>query len=226
MNSSKPFNLIVPAAADAKGSGSLPAVFRLDADGVMLCVRAIQGLNLDVFDRISFVVLRKHVEDFDIDTMLRLQFKRLGLHKANIVVLAESTDCQPATVRRAIEQLGIDGPFFVKDADSYFQADVYAENSVAVYPLEELEIVDPRNKSYVSVADMQYVTNIIEKKVVSNLFSAGGYGFVDVETFNRVFDRYISLGPVYLSHLIYALLLEGESFHPIKVSDYQDLLLN
>ena len=36
------------------------------------------------------------------------------------------------------------------------------ENGVAIYPIEELEMLDPRDKSYVAVDDMYYITNIIE----------------------------------------------------------------
>lgn len=87
---------------------------------------------------------------------------------------------------------------------------------------EELELVDPRHKSYVAVDDMQHVTNIIEKRVVSHLFNAGGYCFEDVAKFLKVYDKYASLGHVYLSHLIYAMLLDGDLFRPIQVKEYND----
>ena len=121
-----------------------------------------------------------------------------------------------------IETEYLPGAIFVKDADCFFRAEVYPENGVAVYPLEQLELVDPRHKSYVAVDDLQHVTNIIEKRVVSHLFNAGGYCFEDVETFLKAYEKYASLGPIYLSHLIYAMLLDGEFFRPIQVKEYND----
>ena len=93
---------------------------------------------------------------------------------------------------------------------------------MAVYPLEKLELVDPRHKSYVAVDDMQHITNIIEKKVVSHLFNAGGYCFEDVKDFLDAYNAYSHLGKIYLSHIIYGMLLSGNLFRPITVSDYTD----
>ena len=224
MNSSKNFNLIVPAAADkAVYAERMPSVFMMDSEGVMRCVRSILGLNLDIFDHIYFTILRKHAERYDIDTLLSLQFKRLDLEKkVTIVILDEPTDTQAETIVRTIEREDINGAIFIKDADSYFKAEIYPENGVSVYPLEALELVDPRHKSSVAVDDMQHITNIIEKRIVSNLFNAGGYCFENVDDFLSIYTRLAGLGNIYLSHLIYALLLDGHLFRPVRVSDYQD----
>ena len=185
-------------------------------------MKSILGLNLDIFDSIYFTILRKHAERYDLDVLLELQLRRLGLDKAKIVILDEPTSTQAETVAKTIEQEEIEGSIFIKDADSYFNAEIYPENGVAVYPLEKLKLVDPRNKSYVSVDDMQHITNIIEKRVVSNLFSVGGYCFENVNDFLEVYRQHKDLGQIYLSHLIYSMLLNGNLFRPIRVSAYND----
>lgn len=223
MNNSKPFSLIVPAAADkAEYADRLPYLFTTDEEGVMLCVKCILGLNLEDFSDIYFTILRKHAEAFDVDKILGLQLRRLGLSKAKIVILDHATDTQAQTIARTIEKGQIAGPLFVKDADSYFQAEIYPENGVAVYPLEELEMVDPRNKSYVAVDDGRHITNIIEKRIVSHLFNAGGYCFEDADEYLSYCRRLQPLGNIYLSHLVYSMLLAGSTFRPIDVSDYRD----
>lgn len=223
MSSSKNFSLIVPAAADKPEYDSmLPRIFSPDREGVMICVKSVLGLNLEAFGRIYFTILRKHAERYDADVLLNLQLRRLGLSKAKIVILDSPTMTQAETVAETIRLEAIDGSIFVKDADSSFKAEILQENGVAVFPLEKLELVDPRNKSYVSVDDMQHITNIIEKRVVSNLFNVGGYCFENVEDFLEAYNRYKSLGHIYLSHLIYSMLLEGHIFRPIKVTEYND----
>ncbi len=223
MSSSKNFSLIVPAASDKQSmGGKMPHIFAPDCNGVMLCVKSVLGLNLDAFDAIYFTILRKHARAFDADTMLQLQFRRFGLDNAHIVILEEATATQAETIARTIEQENISGAVFIKDADSYFIAEVFPENGVAVFPLESLDLVDPRNKSYVAVDDMHHVTNIIEKKVVSNLFNAGGYCFEDAAHFLQVYNAHKDLGSIYLSHLIYSMLLDRDVFHPIQVAQYQD----
>lgn len=222
-SSNNRFSLIVPAAADkADDNGQMPSIFSLDSDGWMLCVKAIMGLNLNAFDSICFTVLQKHAQAYDLEAMIAMQCRRAGLQNAKIAILDEPTATQAETIATTIQKEQISGAIFIKDADGYFKAEVYPENGVAVYPLEQLELVDPRHKSYVAVDDMQHVTNIIEKRVVSNLFNAGGYCFEDAADFLAAYARHKSLGHIYLSHLIYSMLLDGHTFRPIKVTEYSD----
>lgn len=223
MSNSKNFSLIIPAAADKpEFENLLPRIFSPDKEGAMVCVKSILGLNLEDFDNIYFTILRKHADRYDVDVLLDLQLRRLGLDKAKIVILEERTSTQAETVVKTIEQEKLGGSIFIKDADSYFKAEIFPENGVAVYPLEKLELVDPRNKSYVSVDDMQHITNIIEKRVVSNLFNVGGYCFENINDFLEVYRQHKDLGSIYLSHLIYSMLLNGNIFRPIHVIDYND----
>lgn len=217
------FTLIVPAAALPKeGQYEMPRIFMPDHEGIMHCVKAILGLNPENFSDIIFTVLKAHAEKFDIDKLLELQFKRLGLKKARIFILDNPTKTQAETLYKTIKENKISGPVFFKDADSYFEAEVYPENGVAVCPLESLPLVDPRNKSYVAVDDMQHITNIIEKRIVSNLFNAGGYCFYETEDFLKAYEEYSPLGHIYLSHLIYGMLLNGNTFRPIHINKYED----
>ena len=80
------------------------------------------GLNLESFDNIYFTILRKHAERYDVDVLLSLQLRRLGLNKAKIVILDEPTFTQAETVAKTVEQEKIEGSIFIKDADSYFNA--------------------------------------------------------------------------------------------------------
>ena len=127
------FSLIVPVAADTKSSDQrIPLVFTPGTDGTLLCIKAILGLNLEVFDDIYFTILRKHAEKYDVDSLLKLQFRRLGLDKAKIIILDNPTSTQAETVAQTINRAGIEGSIFIKDADVYFEAEVYPENGVAV----------------------------------------------------------------------------------------------
>jgi len=223
----KPFNqrhsLLVPVAADKpEYANGLPYVFGLDKDGVIICIKSIMGLELDTFDNIYFTVLRKHDERFFIVDSLNLQFKRLGIKNAKVVVLDEPTQDQAETIFRTIEQEHIEGSLFIKDADCFFRTELSDNNSVAIFPIEELEVLAPKDKSYVAVDDMYYLTNIIEKSVVGHYISAGGYSIKRAETFLRYYHQLRGYGRVYLSHIIYAMLLDKKTFRPMMVEDYKD----
>ena len=219
-------SLIVPAAADnATQPDAMPYVFSLDRSGIMLCIRSIQGLNLDTFDNIYFTILRKHAQLFYLDELFKLQFKRLGMKNAHLVILEQPTLSQVDTIQQTLLQEDIRGSFFIKDADGYFTGEVLRENGIAVLPLENLEMVDPRHKSYVSLDDMYYVTNIIEKRIVSHYFNVGGICIENANLFHR-YHRHlqqISNGErICMSHMVYAMLLDKLKFRPIMADHYID----
>ena len=215
--------LIVPIAASHADIHKLPQPFRFDDEGTMFCVKAITGLPLSEIKDIYFVILREHEERFMLSEQLSMQFRKHRLTNAHVTILDQPTTSQAETVAQAIRLNDIKGIVFIKDADCYFTTDeILPQNGVAIYALENLPLVDPQHKSYVAVDDMFYVTNIIEKRVVSHFFSAGGYCFEDAQEFCRYYDRLRDYSPLYLSHIIYAMLLDKKIFRPIQIDDYQD----
>lgn len=222
------FTLIVPIAGDnPEYNQRMPLAFTQDDKGIMYCVRSILGLPLDVFSQIYFVILKKHDEHYSLRERIEIQFKINNLPKANVLVLDAPTLNQPHTVHEAIVKAGISGSIFVKDPDGFFVAEeIFQQNGVAIFPLEELSLVDPQHKSYVTVDDMNYITNIIERRVVSNKFNAGGYCFEWADEYCRYYERLKNYGKLYLSHIIYAMLLDKISFRPIDIKNYQDWSIN
>ncbi len=134
----------------------------------------------------------------------------------------EPTSCQPETVYQTIKQKDIAGSIFIKDGDGYFTCDFTQQNGIVIYPLDELESVNPHNKSYVAVDDQYYITNIIEKKIISRYFNAGGYLFESAEKYCQYYEQLKDYGKIYLSHVVYAMLLNGQSFRPFTCSNYED----
>lgn len=216
-------SLIVPIAADkAEYAKTLPYVFNFADDGVSLCVKSVQGLDMEKFEHIYFVILSKFDAQYNLAELLQMQFRKLGMDKAKVIVLSRPTSSQAETVYQCIKAENIDGGIFVKDADSFFTCDFTANNGIAIFPLDQLDFVNPHNKSYVDVDDQFYITNIIEQKIISRYFNAGGYLFEDVNVFCEYFERLKHYQPLYMSHIVYAMLLDNISFRPFNVSNYQD----
>lgn len=216
-------SLIVPIADDKpEYEHKLPYVFNFADDGVLLCIKAIQGLDLSKFDKIYFVILQKLDEKYGLSELLQMQFRKLGLINAVVSILKESTSSQVETVYNCIQKEKIQGGIFVKDADGYFKCDFTITNGIAVYPLDKLDMVNPHNKSYVALDDQFYITNIIEKKIISRYFNAGGYLFEDSKAFCMYYENLNGANRLYMSHIVYAMLLDNVSFRPFNVSDYQD----
>ena len=154
---------------------------------------------------------------------MSLQFKRQKINNAKVVILPSATRSQAETVFETIRIERISGSIFIKDADGYFSCDVEPANGVAIFPLEKMSLVNPQNKSFVAVDDMFYVTNVIEKKVVSHYFNAGASCFEHAEDFCRYFELLSQYGDkLYISHIIYAMLLDKLTFRPLPVTDFYD----
>lgn len=220
----KQCSLIVPIAADKPEYEShIPYVFRMDDSGTMYCLKAILGLELSAFEHIYITILKKHDVQYGVAGMLKLQIERLKLRNVDICILEQPTRNQAETIYQTIKQEGISGAIYIKDSDGYFKSEVVVQNGVAVCPIEKLPVLNPQHKSYVNVDNLFYITNIIEKRVVSHLINAGGYCFENAEQFCSYYERISKMNEkLYLSHVVYAMLLDKIDFRPTIVSDFED----
>ena len=118
----------------------------------------------------------------------------------------------------------ISGPIFIKDCDNIFTLKYQGNNSVAVIDLNDIDFIDAKNKSYVEVDKLYHIKNIVEKNVISNLFCCGGYGFEDSSKFIQYFKdiKTNTEGEIYISHVIYSMLIDGEVFKAEKAKNYED----
>ena len=216
-------SLIMPIAANKPEYATrIPRVFLIAEDGVMHCIRALKSLDLSKFDHIYITILRHLDQQYALTERLQLQFRINGITNAEIVVLDEPTRSEPETIYQTILQKHIQGSIFIKDADCSFTGEDTTGNAIVIHPLEQLDWVNPKNKSYVSVDDMYYITNIIEKRIVSHYFTAGGYSFESAATYCHYYERLQEQQGLYLSHIIYSMLLEGHTFRPVLTKEYED----
>lgn len=234
-NMEEKFSLIVPMINTSKKyENSVPIEFQYDNEsGKINCIKSIEGLHLnylDTFNRIYFVILDKHEKQYHVSEKIMLSIKNSMLKGIECVFtfLECPTSSQAETIYTEIKKYNITGPIFIKDADNMciLNSDI-KNNSVLVYPLENTPIVDPQHKSYVAVDDQNFVVNIIEKKVVSNLFNCGGYSFSSaldfVEAYEAVQMFEDMLSHMYISHIIYWLILNKKlKFRPIEAIGYED----
>lgn len=217
-------NLIIPLASDkTEYEQYVPEWLDMHPEGNLMLYECIRGLPLSEFEHIYFVILAKHDRKFNASITIESQFRKAGQHgKVDVICLDEPTRNQPETVAHAIEAAKISGSVFIKDGDNYFECSPLPENQVAIFPLDALKRVNPANKSYIMLDENQYVTNIIEKIIISRFFCAGGYGFEDSDLFAAYFKRLSHYERLYISHIIYAMLLDGHVFRPMNVKNYID----
>ena len=226
------FNLMVPMVTNQlKG---FPIEYQYNNEGVMKCVEAISGLPLKQFTDIYFIISKQADIEWHLETKIRWDLCRL-LHKDKLdsntnikfIKLENQTKSQVETIYNAIIQSHIEGSIFIKDADNSFTLNkIPFCNSVCIYSIEDCKVFEPQHKSYVSIDDNMLITNIIEKRVVSKYFNCGGYSFKDANCFIEAYDHFKDYDHVYLSHLIYYLMLVKKIlFTPEIATNYNDFTL-
>jgi hypothetical protein len=217
--------IIVPCAGRSSRFPNMPPKWMLpDHDGLPMVVKAVEGLRVSKDDLI-ITVLREHEERFNAIDGLRRVFGG----PLQCVVLGKPTASQSETVIETIRKTGLDEPFMVKDSDNYFELGTLSEgyNYVSVASLNDFDQINPRNKSYVQVDHEDIIVNFREKRVISDLFSVGGYFFVSPGEFVAAYDELsngtrITGGELYLSEVIAFMILNGHTFKARRVERYQD----
>ena len=217
-------NLIVPMAGrSSRFPGVKPKWMLTHPNGKFMAVEAIQGFELDLFEKIYFVYLAEHEEQHQFKKGFLEELEDCGLHnKAELVELEKPTRDQPETVCKAIRMKNIKGPILIKDSDNRFNFEARQGNYVCYFDLNEAGLIKPKNKSYILTDDFNRIINIIEKKVISPYFCVGGYSFESAGLFCDSLSRLNSGQARYISNVIYQCLLEGISFEALPVRDYND----
>jgi hypothetical protein len=185
------------------------------------------GMNLNFFDNIVFACLSDHERKYGFTDGLKRELDKNGIgDKSKVLHIDRQTSSQSETVAVVIEKISLDGFIMIKDSDSFFRLDIDSENNqVAYFDLQQTNRVNPGSKSYIQMDSNGILTNIVEKKVASALFSVGGYGFEKASEFYKNYKKISSENQekeVYVSHIIFEMILSGCVFNGVKISEYKD----
>jgi len=217
-------NLIIPIAGRSSRFPNMNPKWSLTHPrGDMMVIEAIKGLNLQDVSKIVFIGLQEQDVRLHLVEALSIQLEALGLkEKTEFVLLEESTRNQPETIAQGLRKANVTGPIYIKDSDNHFRDVCKPVNAIAGFDLHSLEKVNARSKSYYEVNADGYITNIVEKRIVSNRFCAGGYSFASAEEFLKYYDRLSADDDLYISHIVFSMILDGVMFTQQLVEDYLD----
>lgn len=216
-------SLILPAAGfSTRYPNVRPKWMLTHPFGSLMLLESISGLEMKNVGSIYVTILQHHVDKYDCIRGIQKGFRQAGLiDKLELLVLPEPTRHQPQTVAETIERKKITGPIFIKDTDNYFVSPINGGNFVSVFSLESMELVNAANKSYAQTNE-GFITNIIEKRVISPLFCCGGYGFADAAEFMKHYEV-LKDKDTYISHIIYKMMLDEDiPFRAVQATEYED----
>jgi hypothetical protein len=215
--------LILPVAGkSSRFPGMRPKWLLTMPDGCLMFEKALSQFDLTQFERVVLVCLKEHLDNYISEVKLRNILQTICPNKIDICILNQPTSSQSQSVVMAIKNNNIVGSIYIKDCDNTFLASYNGGNEIAVFHLSDIGLVDAKNKSYVSVDSLGNVLNIVEKQVISNSFCCGGYGFNSAEMFIKSYDSIHQSGEIYISHVIFKMILDGDRFSIHQASNYID----
>ena len=211
--------LILPIAGESSRYAGMPPKWSIrHPNGLSMLTESIRGINPGSFDRVVIMCLEEHLNDaVSIVGEIQAEYGVV----VNIASTKKSSS-QVETVALAIEYAKITGSIFIKDCDGYFRiTKELKENGVCYMPLEHAGKINAGNKSYIKIGVHNTIGNIAEKKIISDKFCVGGYFFKDAKKFLGYYTLNKTSG-LYISHIIYAMLLNEERFEAIPAFDFED----
>ncbi len=222
-------NLILPIAGrSARFPGMRPKFMLTQPNGKFMLTESIRGLDPQSFDSIVIIALQEHEDEYHFkEGLLKELCDEYDLVKDRIklVLLKDETASQPETVYEGVKQAKVSGGILIKDCDNYFELDLDGKpkhNFVAVVDLHDLDQVNAGNKSYVKIGENKAIVNIVEKKVIGHLFCCGAYYFKEAKEFMSYFEKLKDHKSLYVSHIIYQMILDKHLFFTETAAGYVD----
>lgn len=194
-------------------------------DNLSMVVSSIKGLPLGKFKDIYVVILDEHDNQFNAIEQLEVDFKKINLKDTKLHITAiEKSNSAADTISQCINLNNIKKDIYIKDCDDYFTIEDIQPNEVCTISLHDCGKIHAANKSYVSKNHSDLISTIVEKQVISPYFCCGLYSFGDSELFIRAYNHLLQFSndeEIYISHIIYKLILDGEKF---KIRDANNFI--
>lgn len=193
-------------------------------DNLSMVVSSIKGLPMGRFEKIYVVVREEHENKFNASEKILSDFEKIGVDFAEVTIIGNS-DSASDTVSQCIELNKIKKDIYIKDCDDYFEIDDVQPNEVCTISLHDCGKIHAANKSYVSINHNDLISTIVEKQVISPYFCCGLYSFGDASLFigaRNALRQFSNDNEIYISHIIYQLILEGEKFKIRRGKEFID----
>ena len=219
-------NLILPVAGKSSRYPNMrPKWLITMPDGKLMIEKSISKFNLKIFDKIYVIALSEHLKKYVNKKNLIHSLKKNISSKIYLVELKRPTSCQAETVNLAIQKAKIKGGIVIKDCDNIFKSkfDKKPSNKIMVLNLNSADLIEAKTKSYVTFDKLKKIQNIVEKKVISDFFCCGAYSFKSSLDFLRYSKKLLLKSKdVYISHVIYEMILNKHIFRSQEVEEYID----
>lgn len=199
-----------------------PKYLLTDYSGEMMLKKAAK--NFIGHYNITVILLQEHVEKFDALRKVSEAFDG----KVRVVVLEHPTSGPADTVYQGLKNTNInpETTILIKDCDGFYDGPVVEGNVVYVSKLSDNpNIRNAPAKSYTIANEQGVISTVVEKKIVSNHFCAGGYQFERAGDFMSTFEElwHKLHSETFVSNIIDKMIADGKVFGESYVSNFIDV---
>jgi len=193
-------------------------------EGELALARAAASVPGPDHGRVIVAVRAEHETGYRASGLLRRVFGPA----VEVLVLDRDTRGPADTVAEMLRRAGVDGPFAVKDADSFFDpAPLPAGGFVALSDVRRSpHMTNVGAKSFAVINENGLVVEMVEKSLASNFVSVGLYGFADAAAYLDHFDD-LAGGEggqeIFVSHVMNRAIAAGAVVAPLIVSGLIDV---
>ncbi len=203
----------------------------IELEGVPFFKRAADSIISRVkYERLVFVVLKEHVDRYDIDKEIKKYYK-----DAKIIVLPKILPGALMTAMEGAKAIHNEYPVIFMDCDllftsealyEYYLSDDYDSAGTLLTFKSDLD-----RYSYVEIEDhkigedvvIKVATATAEKKVISDHAIAGAYGFINTAVFLKAAEKYLKDCPYdeyYISGLYDQMIAAGRRIRVFETDTY------
>ncbi len=220
--------LIIPCAGKSSRFPNMKPKWMLThPDGKLMIEKSLEGINLELFNRIIITIVKPHNDKYDAKLILSQVFSHNK--KIEICLLEDFTQSASETVYLTLQKMKVKGAFVIKDSDNkvIFEMPEKIKNAIVGFDL----ILHPNvsnipAKSFLIINEQNIIQDIIEKQVVSKCICLGVYMFDDAKNFIEAYETLVHKnvqGEMYISHLISFMLTQNNIiFNAIMAQYFED----
>ena len=219
-------NLVIPAAGlSSRFPGMKPKWLLTHPDGKLMIQKVMGCFDRVEYDRVIITILRRHCEEFHADLIL----KQIFGNNIELCILDNQTKDPAETICKTIQLMKLEGFITIKDSDCHVSAEYPTDKQyVCGLTIDKMDdIVRIHNKSFIVKNEENIITDIIEKKVVSDTVCLGVYG-LKISNFMLAYEK-INNSPVYrhgneiyISHIVSYLIYQGNIIHFVEAEKFID----
>jgi CMP-2-keto-3-deoxyoctulosonic acid synthetase len=219
-------NLVIPAAGlSSRFPGMKPKWLLTHPDGNLMIQKVLSSFNQANYDRVIITILRDHCEKYNADLILEQLFGT----SVEVCILEQQTKDPAETIAKTIQNMDLTGFITIKDSDCYVLADYPTDKQfICGLTIDKMDdIVRIHNKSFIIKNDENIITDIIEKKVVSDTVCLGVY-CLEIDNLMAAYNK-INNSPVYrhdnemyISHIVSYLISQSDILHFVEAKQFID----